>query len=190
MVTNRKDGVKLKPKTTWRPPSYRVQKNKSGNNPTAPTVPTSVAPDGGNPPPPGIGIGLPRLIIPLVNLTENNLPGATRFFLTALSVPITTNFTIPVGAAGAGQLGTLNISYGSDLAVPTNPTGTDNIPDQFVIVNTTTGATLMNTGQVLIPSVNVNMPAATGGQFTVTVTPNNIGATGDRFFIFIWFTIP
>lgn len=177
-------------KTTWTHPSYKHGKNKSGIKSSAPTIvttPTSVAPIGGVAPPTGIG---GSNIIQLVNLSENSLPGASRFFLTANSVAITTNFTIPAGAAGAGQLGTLNIRYGSNLAVPTNPTGADNIPDQFVIVNIPTGATLMNTGQVLIPMVNTIMPAVTGDQFTITVTPNNIGATGDRFFIIIWFLIP
>jgi RHS repeat-associated protein len=190
-VRNRVDGKKLDNKTPWRPSKYKNGKNNGGNTPTAPTTgdpPSIVPPIGGLPPPPGIGV--PGMIRPLVNLTENNLPGAIPFFLTAISVPITSNFTIPVGAAGAGQLGTLNISYGSDLAVPTNPTGTDNIPDQFVITNTTTGVNVMNTGQVLIPMVNATIPAVTGGQFAVTVTPGNIGGTGDRFFIVIWFTIP
>jgi RHS repeat-associated protein len=186
-VRNNVDGKKLNYKTSWRPIKYRIDTNNGGNNSTSQTIPSSVAPIGSSPIPKDLAI--PPMIVPLVNLSENDLPGASRFFLTAKSVPITSNFTIPT-TSGIGITGTLNISYFSDLAVLTTLTGKDNIPDQFVIINSTTGATILNTGQVLVPMVNITKPAITGDQFNVTITPNNIGFPGDRFHIIIWFSIP
>ncbi len=116
------------------------------------------------------------------------VPSASRFFLIANLLPITSKFTIPT-PSGEERTGTLNISYFSDLADLTTLTGTDNIPDQFVILNSTTGATILNTAQVLVPMVNITKPAITGDQFNVTITPNNIGFLGDRFHIIIWFSI-
>jgi RHS repeat-associated protein len=185
-VRNNVDGKKLNYKTSWRPIKYRIDTNNGGNNSTSQTIPSSVAPIGSSPIPKDLVI--PPMIVPLVNLSENDLPDASRFFLTAKSVPITSNFTIPT-TSGEGITGTLNISYFSDLAVLTTP-GTDKIPDQFVILNSTTGATILNTGQVLVPMVNITKPAITGDQFNVTITPNNIGFPGDRFHIIIWFSIP